>query len=310
MTSPAEPPSRLDRGPTAVAIPGLPFNFDDPGIPARGRVKMWALTRAARPVLTGPRRPERPPQGSLLPWQEVCFAGAHGDRIVGFAALQSSPQAPSLLFVHGYKSSLAAYWGLAEGLWHAGFNVFLYQSRATGQSGGRFGTMGWWETLDFEAAHSEFRKAMSADTPIRVHASSLGAAPVMFAVVRGMAVHSLSLDSPMADLYDAVNRFVDRMPLPARPAARASVRSAETLLGLSRRAVRPIELAGAMDVPAFFVVGERDRLVPPDQGLAFFERWAGPKDVWRVPNAGHCRAHLVALDEYIERLTRWHSQPL
>ena len=310
MTSPAEPSSRLDCGPTAVAIHDLPFNFDEPGIPARGRLKMWALARAARPVLTGPRRPERPPQGSLLPWQEVGFAGAHGDRIAGFAALQPLPQAPSLLFVHGYKSSLAAYWGLAEGLWHAGFNLFLYQSRATGQSGGRFGTMGWWETLDFEAAYAEFGNALRADTPIRVHASSLGAAPVMFAAVRGLPVHSLSLDSPMADLYDAVNRFVGRMPRPVRPAAMASVRSAEMLLGMSRRVVRPIELAGAMDVPAFFVVGEKDRLVPPGQGLAFFERWAGPKDVWRVPAAGHCKAHLVALDEYVERLARWHSQAL
>lgn len=287
--------------------PVLPFDIVRPAFRRNGLTGLLLKT-AARPVLVGPRRREFPAAESSVPWQPIEFPGAHATPLAGFVAI-SSPAAPSLLFVHGYKSSLAAYWALAEGMWHSGFNLFLYQGRATGQSGGRVGTMGWFETADFRAAHETFRTFLPASAPIAVHASSLGVSSVMYAALHGTPVQSLSLDSPMADLYDAVNRFVGRMPLLARPAARASVRSAEMLLGMSRRVVRPIDLAECMDVPALFVVGEKDRLVPPEQGLAFFERWAAPKDLWRVPNAGHCKTHLVALDEYVERLARWHTQP-
>lgn len=286
--------------------PPLPFDIANPVLPRRG-IARWALETAARPVLAGPRKPSLPPTGSAVPWETVPFDGAEGARLAGFAAI-SSPSAPSLLFVHGYKSSLADYWQLAEGMWASGFNLFLYQARATGQSGGRVGTMGWFETADFRAAFDTFRTFIGPSNSVSVHASSLGVSPVMYASLHGTPVRSLSLDSPMADLYDAVNRFIGRMPFLARPAARTSVRSAELLIGMSRRVVRPIDLAEWMDVPAMFVVGGKDRLVPPEQGLAFFEQWGGPRELWTVPGAGHCKTHLVALDEYVERLARWHTQ--
>lgn len=285
---------------------GLPFDIQNPRI-RRGSLARRVLETAARPVLSGPKRREVPPAGSRVPWQPVSFRGTEGTSLAGFAAV-SSPGSPSLLFVHGYKSSLADLWTLSEALWTRGFNLFLYQARATGQSGGRVGTMGWFETADFRAAHETFRRLLPAAAPISVHASSLGASSVMYAALHGTPIRTLSLDSPMADLHDAVNRFVGRMPRLARPAAWASVRSAEALLGLSRREIRPIELASAMETPAMFVVCERDRLVPAEHGLAFYERWGGPRELWTVPGAGHCKAHLVALDEYVERLVRWHSR--
>lgn len=300
----SESPSPLANGQEVI----LPFDIRNPHIRHSG-LSRRLLETAARPVLAGPRRPEHPPGGSQVPWESVSFSGAEGTPLAGFSAI-SSPGSPSLLFVHGYKSSLADYWTLAEGLWTNGFNVFLYQARATGQSGGRVGTMGWFETADFRAAHQTFGQFLPASTPIAVHASSLGASPVMYAALQGTPIRSLSLDSPMADLEDAINRFVKRMPRIARPAARASVRSAEVLLGHSRRQIRPIDLANAMQIPAMFVVCERDRLVPSEQGIAFYEQWGGPRELWSVPGAGHCKAHLVALDEYVERLVRWHSQAI
>src|SRR5690606_5767190 len=143
--------------------PPLPFDIEEPRFRRTGLAR-WALETAARPVLAGPRRPESPPETSRAPWEPVAFNAAVDSPLAGFAAI-SSPSAPSPLFVHGYWPSLPAYWPLAEGMWQSGYNLVADQGRATGQSGGRVGTMGWFETADFRAAHETFRSRLGAAAP-------------------------------------------------------------------------------------------------------------------------------------------------
>ena len=94
-------------------------------------VLLWALAPGVRAFTLVANRSQRaaPSTASAgIPVQEVHFAAADGVRLAGWLAL-ASPTAPTVILVHGFKSTRVSMLPWARFLYAAGYNVLLYDGR-------------------------------------------------------------------------------------------------------------------------------------------------------------------------------------
>jgi fermentation-respiration switch protein FrsA (DUF1100 family) len=68
------------------------------------------------------------------------------------------------------------------------------------------------------------------------------------------------------------------------------------------------ELMSELRVPALFVHGEADTIVPPALGRALYERAAGPAEWWSIPGAGHNDLPYDDLPGFMARLETFLEQ--
>ncbi len=98
-----------------------------------------------------PHREAGPPESPSGDSEEVRFLSLDRTRLHGLW-LQGRKKYPTVVLCHGYFKSLAEPFDVGVALNEAGYNVFLFDLRACGRSGGRFTTIGYKETWDDQAA--------------------------------------------------------------------------------------------------------------------------------------------------------------
>ena len=73
-------------------------------------------------------------------------------------------------------------------------------------------------------------------------------------------------------------------------------------VGVGPEALRPIDRAGKLAVPKFFLHGEADRHTTLREARALADAAAAPKQFWMISGAGHVDLHEYAGREYERRV--------
>jgi pimeloyl-ACP methyl ester carboxylesterase len=76
------------------------------------------------------------PEGLGIPTPREIFIDSGGDKIHAWF-FQTSPSAPTLMYVHGNAGNIADRLGQIKGYLKLGLNVFIYDPRGYGKSGGK-----------------------------------------------------------------------------------------------------------------------------------------------------------------------------
>lgn len=258
--------------------------------------------------------PRRRPRSTLpadLNAEVVSFESLDGTRLAGLF-LPGREDCPGLILCHGYFKSLDEPFDLGMALNREGYNVFLFDFRACGLSGGRFTTIGYKETLDVLAA-VRFLKSRLSGRPIGLLGISMGAAAGMAAASRSEEIQCLVLDSPYADLKGVVQKKVrDFAPHPwLVPLGRASVWAGEILSCRRFIDFRPASYFPALAPrPILLIFGERDGYLPREQIIGLAEAATENTQLWTVDGCGHASARLQKREEYIGRVVAFFDQHL
>jgi fermentation-respiration switch protein FrsA (DUF1100 family) len=74
----------------------------------------------------------------------------------------------------------------------------------------------------------------------------------------------------------------------------------------------PINVAGKVHKPCFFITGELDKLTPPERAQEIFSKLKGEKEFWLVKNVGHGVEwdQSVGLKNYVERMLEFFDKYL
>ena len=245
---------------------------------------------AARSIVRPPRRPlARTPSDLGLGFEAITLDGADGITLAAWSIPAERPRGTAVL-VHGFRSTRNEMLDHAPYLHAAGFDVLLYDTRACGQSGGRYSTLGWREQADLRAVIDQVA-SRSEGRPLVVMAHSLGAATAILEGVDDDRVAAFILEAPFTAIEDVVDRgfrHFTRPHLPAFPFAPLTVRLAEALIGQHRSAVRPIDVVDRLAPrPVLLVTGDRDAFVTPDDARRLAERAGRTCTWWLIPDAGH-----------------------
>ncbi len=216
----------------------------------------WALVPTARGLSlvanrTGRGAPD--PHAAGIPVREIHFTASDGIALAGWLAI-ASPDAPTVILVHGFKGNRLAMLPWARYLYAAGYNTLLYDSRGCGESAGWGIGVGATEPNDIIGA-TRYLQALPdlRDKRFAALGVSLGAGDVILAAARDSSLRAVIADSPWADERPQLDRMgsltLGPLAIPLLPYEPALV---DALIGARLEDARPAGVAGtiAPRVPA------------------------------------------------------------
>jgi pimeloyl-ACP methyl ester carboxylesterase len=272
-------------------------------------VLLWDLApgvRAFTLVANLSRRAVPSTASAGIPVQETHFAAADGVRLAGWLAL-ASPTAPTVILVHGFKSSRVSMLPWARFLYATGYNVLLYDSRGCGESEGWSITLGAREPADVVGAVHYLQAR--PDLKLKRFGAlgiSLGAGIVLSAAAREPALSAVVADSAWADEDPQLDRMgsvpVGPLALPVLPYEPAVV---DALIGAHLASARPVDDIGRIASRAMLLIHSADdqNATTPLSGERRLYAAAGqPKQQWIAPSGGHTGALFAHSDEYERRV--------
>ena len=211
----------------------------------------------------------RPPPGG----EDVWFETRGGARLHGwFVRSRAGGPAPTVIYFHGNGGNISYLGWLARDLSARGFDVLLFDYKGYGRSGGASPD----ERSVYEDADAAYDYVVNARgvPPERVvlYGQSLGtAAAVDLASRRPCA--ALVLESGLSSAADMAALILPFVPRPLFRFTRNRFDSARKLAGVTR--------------PVLVAHGDRDEVIPAEQGRALYEAAREPKRLVVVPGAGH-----------------------
>jgi len=203
-----------------------------------------------------------------------------------------------VILTHGLGGNRASLLPDAGVMVRHGYGVLLYDSRASGESGGDVATWGAREALDIAAA-TRFVRARPGVTRVALLGFSVGASAVARAAANDPEISAVVLYACWTTLREEV-RYKAGHGLPlAAPAALLGFRASGTDID----AIRPIDdLPHIAPRPLLFISGGQDTDTPPGVMDRLFALASEPKRLWRLPEVGHGSYYQAEPVEYEKRV--------
>ncbi len=208
-----------------------------------------------------------------------------------------------VLLFHGIGDNRTGVLDHAAFLLRAGYGVVLMDSRAHGESGGAFVTLGWKERGDVRAIISalEGRENVRCVFALGI---SMGAAIALQAAAGDARIAGVVAEAPFSSLREAsydyaafhTNPWLARIPL--RLGVEVGLWELERESGIRVNATSPERAAAARAFPIFLIGDGDDEKLPLRHVKAIYDAAIGPKRIWVVPHAHHASGLGTAPDEY------------
>jgi fermentation-respiration switch protein FrsA (DUF1100 family) len=225
---------------------------------------------------------ERTPRDAGLAFEDVYFTTAEGVRVNGWWAPFPGARI-TLLWFHGNAGNIShRVDGLKRLHDKVNANVFIIDYRGYGRSEGTVSERGTYE--DARAALQYLRSRKDLDPKsIVFFGQSLGAAVATELAGREQCL-ALVLEAPFASIREMARVVFPLLPI--GPLLRTRYDVAEKIK--------------AVKAPVLILQGDRDEVIPVEQGRKVFAAAASPKEFYTVRGAGHNDTFIVGGDAYFE----------
>ncbi|MBI3892369.1 MAG: alpha/beta fold hydrolase [Candidatus Wallbacteria bacterium] len=215
----------------------------------------------------------------------------------------TAPPRGAVLVVHGVGANRSDVLPRASFLTKAGYTCLLPDLRCHGESEGRRCSYGLYERLDIRASLDELKR-QAPDLPIGVLAQSMGAASTILAAARCPEVKAYVLDSSFTTLWEMARENFKWMPGPILTPVQYMVSFWGSLMVQGNIVDISPEKAVADLAPrgVLFIAGDKDQLIPCEHSRRLHRIYAGPKDLFICPGAGHVESHGLCKAEFEKRV--------
>lgn len=264
-------------------------------------------------VLIRRRKPDPAdlPSNYGLAFEQVHFKARDSTPLVGWWIPAPAPPRGALILCHGLSGSMDRDTRHVPALHRAGFNVFMFDFRGHGRSGGRWVTLGMFEIDDLLGA-ADYLRAMYGVARPGVFGFSMGAATALIAAAAAPDKFGpLACDSAFVLLKNTLARWLMRFGVPYLFGWQYIAWTLFAVATVTRGRidqVDPLLWTPHVVNPVLFIYGGADRLVPPREVEAMIEVCAGPVERWEAPGAGHCGAYDAFPGDYERRVVAWFEQ--
>ncbi len=201
----------------------------------------------------------------------------------------------TVIFAHGFSVNMAASLRFLEVFQLKGYNIFIYDHRYHGKSGGKNCTLGFYEKQDLITCISWVYDKVGNGATVGLHGESMGASTSILAAAEDKRIAFVVADCPYADLYDeAKHQLTQRF-------GRISV----FLLFLANimnylraghryKTISPIKVINNSVAPMLFIHGDSDTFTPPESSVKMHEVYNGKKQLYISKGAIH--GHSIHVD--------------
>ena len=213
---------------------------------------------------------------------------------------------------HGYRSTGKIGFRYITKYWHEkGYNVFLIDQQANGESEGQRISFGYYESRNVIEWLNFMNDTFGEDIRIILHGVSLGCATILLAIGSGELPKNVKFaiaDCGFTSVEDEFTFHLESVKLPPKPVIAATSAINKLAAGYDYRDVRPIDAVKQAKIPILFIHGEKDDFVPTKMVYPLYEACPTDKDLCIIPDAGHAEAYHVnppmyeaAIEPFIEK---------
>lgn len=213
----------------------------------------------------------------------------------------------SVILVHGIGGCKEHFTKLAIDLANRGYDSWLFDNRAHGESGGLYSTYGYYEKTDISLIVDEIKKKQP-DTKLGVWGNSLGGAIALQAIERDKRITFGIIESTFTDLrqivYDYQKRFSYGVGL--EWICNITLEKASEIAAFNPEKVKPIESVKNISCPILIAHGNADNNIKFEYGKQLYANLASKDRVFvTVENADHYNIYDIGGQEYSNKLFKF-----
>jgi fermentation-respiration switch protein FrsA (DUF1100 family) len=240
-----------------------------------------------------------------LRYEEVLFESRDGTALCGWFIPATGEAKGTVLHYHGNAQNMTAHFSFVSWLPSAGFNVFTFDYRGYGKSGGSPTRKGVYEdscaALDYLRSRPDF-----GTDQILVLGQSLGGANAL-AAIQGTGiegVQAVAIDSAFYSYRLIARDKINYIPIlnllrwPLSFVVISNAKSPESTIGKLQ------------STPVLIVHGTDDEVIPFRHGQLLYEKAQQPKELVSVPRGHHTDALVQRDPLYREYIVRFFEMAL
>lgn len=210
----------------------------------------------------------------------------------------------TVIFIHGFGVNLALEYKYAKLFYDMGYNLVLYDHGNSGNSGGKYTTMGYYELIDLKHIVNYSRSFFGDDVQIGLHGESMGASTACLYAGEDATLAFIVADCGYSDIQsESAYRIKEDYHLPRFPFIPAANLIYKWRLGKFMNDVSPLKAIAteqASQVPALFIHGADDDFTPPNMMNLLYDAKKGMKEKVVMDGAGHARSLDINKEDYIK----------
>lgn len=254
------------------------------------------------------------PDQYKLAYETIDFSTADGLTLKGwFIPAVGGETEKTIIFCHG--------WGLNRGdimrdthfLAEKGFNLFYFDFRASGESQGLISSVGYLETRDFDAAYNFLKNHRPhAVEHVAVYGASMGGSVAIYAAAKYPELKCLISENTFLSYKRVVaNWSWLRMKVPYWPLVPMTLFFVKMKLGVDPEPFSPMHNIDKLKLPALFINGDHDDLVPLVDAEALYGMCPSPKkQLWVITGASHGKCAEVGGEVYKNKVQKFFEENL
>lgn len=238
-------------------------------------------------------------------WRNVSIHSRLGYILKGTYLPAATPSNKTVVFLHGVAGSRLM------GLWYAplylghGYNVLIYDSRASGKSGGDSISWGYYERQDLDQ-WLDWLEELHPNGTLGVHGVSMGAATALMHAElneNSKRVKFYIADSAYTDLEQLFTQEINdaaylHHPLWITLLLKYSSVVAQWKADFRYENVSPVHSVANVTTPILYLHGEADPLVPADMCNKLYQATQGYREKYIFPGDKHAMAIFNHRTEY------------
>lgn len=239
--------------------------------------------------------------------EKIAISSDDGNRLHA-TLFRSYPDAPTIIFMHGYRSS--QFWdgyGCMRICRECHYNLLLVEQRAHGDSACRVLTFGIRERQDCRAWADYLTERFGPEERIFLFGVSMGGATVTMAAetrlpetVKGI-IADCGYTSPKAIICNTGKN----QGFPVGICYVLVKLGAFLFGGFDVDSASSLEAVRHCSLPILFIHGDRDDFVPTSMCDELYEACAAPKERLYVKGAGHANSFLLDYEAYRNAVTEF-----
>ena len=240
---------------------------------------------------------KKTPKDFNLPYEEVSFSTKDNINIYGwFIPSQKKDNPKTIIFLHGYPADQGNILPSIAFL-NKNYNLFLFDFRYLGKSGGNYSTAGAKETLDLKAA-IKFLKSKNINK-VGVWGFSMGGAVALMTASETPEIAVIVSESSYANLHK-MSYALYRLPVLKYPLGWLTSFWAKIFLGINASEISPQESAKKINIPVLIIHSKSDQTIPFSNALLLKKALEKNSlaEFWFTNNLTHGEA----IKEYNKRL--------
>lgn len=240
-----------------------------------------------------------------LPFEIQNIKTEEGYTLVGRLYRNPKKSNKTAILIHGYNSfGVREYCYTGFKYIEAGYNLFLPDNRACGDSEGIYCTFGVKESEDTKK-WIDVVNSIFPDGEITLHGSSLGGATVLMLANQDLPknVKAIVEDCSYSDMITEFKYLAGYLiGVPAFPVMQFTEVYFKKYCGCDFRTYSPLKSVKESKLPILFIHGEADRFIPKEQCQILYDACTAEKEILYVPEAGHVGAYVQGKDLYFNTI--------